>query len=241
MKIIIAEDEPLARNRLRRLLQELPDCQLVGEAANGQALLEQVGKMHPDVVLIDIHMPGMDGLNAARRLSEYTPPPAIIFTTAHSEHALSAFGAGACGYLLKPISRPQLQAALTRARQPSRAQLGKAPLQTGDERYIEVRERERRLRVPLSAVIFCQSEEKYTRLVWEGGEHLIETSLRQLEQEFGNSFLRVHRKVLVAPPYIQGLEKHVTGLRLILRGSAHRLPVSRRLAGGVRDLLKTDT
>ncbi len=239
MKIILADDEPLARSRLRRLLAEIPECQLVAEATNGEDLLTAVREQQPDIVLIDIHMPGMDGLHAARRLGELKPAPAIIFTTAHSEHALSAFATTASSYLLKPINREQLQAALLKARTPSKAQLGPTATQGGEDAFIEVRERGRQLRVPLSAVLYCQAEDKYTRLVWEGGEHLIDDSLRQLESRFPEALLRVHRKVLVAPQAIRGLEKHMSGLRLLLRGCTHQPPVSRRLAQNVRELLKS--
>lgn len=237
MKVVLADDEPLARNRLRRLLGDLPGYDLVGEAADGKGLLKIVEEQRPDVVLLDIHMPGMDGLHAARKLSEMNPPPAIIFTTAHSEHALSAFGTAASGYLLKPIGHNQLHAALRKARVPSKAQLSNTAASDAETKYIEVRERDRLLRVAVHSVIYFQSEDKYTRLVWEGGEHLIDTSLRQIEERYPDCFLRVHRKVLVSPFAIQGLEKHADGLRLILRGCAARPPVSRRLAGAVRELL----
>lgn len=239
MRVVLADDEPLARSRLRRLLSEMPDCKLVGEAADGESLLKLVEKEEPDVVLVDIHMPGMDGLHAARHLAEFRPPPAIIFTTAFSEHALSAFGTYASGYLLKPIKREQLQGALLKTRQRSRAQLNAQPEDTaGTSASIEVRERGRVLRIPLSAVIYCLAEDKYTRLVWEGGQHLIDSSLRQLEAEHPDSLLRVHRKVLVSPSSILGLEKHISGFRLILKGCSDHPPVSRRLAGQVREFLK---
>lgn len=240
MKIVIADDEPLARSRLKRLLENLPDCELIGEAAHGAALLALVEACHPDVALVDIHMPGMDGLHAARQLSELHPPPAIIFTTAHSEHALSAFSSRASGYLLKPIRQEQLREALLQARRSNRAQLGdQGALDSKSVQYIEVRERNRLLRVALPSVIYFQAEDKYTRLIWEGGEHLIDTSLVQLEELYPGQFLRVHRKVLVDPAKITGLEKHVTGLRLLLKGCAHKPLVSRRLASAVRQLLKT--
>lgn len=242
MKVVIADDEPLARSRLRRLLGEIADCECLGEASHGEALLKLVADTHPDIALVDIRMPGMDGLNAARRLGELSPPPAIIFTTAHSEHALSAFGTTASGYLLKPIKLDQLRSALLKARRPNRAQLepGHSAAPTED-RFIEVRERDRQLRVALSEVIFCLAEDKYTRLVWDGGEHLIDISLVQLEERFPGFFLRVHRKVLVEPNRISGLEKHVSGQRLLLRGTTHKPPVSRRLGKEVRQLMKRDS
>lgn len=240
MKVVIADDEPLARSRLRRLLEEIAQYDLVGEASTGRALLELVEEHQPDIALIDIHMPDIDGLQAARRLSENQPALAIIFTTAFSEHALSAFGTNASAYLLKPIKREQLQTALLQAKQSNRAQIAnRRQTIVNDSRFIEVRERGRQTRVALSSIIYFQAEDKYTRLVWEGGEHLIDTSLRQLEDRYPDDFLRVHRKVLVAPAAIRGLEKQVSGLHLLLHGSATTPPVSRRLAGNVRKLLKS--
>ncbi len=239
MNIVIADDEPLARSRLRRMLKEIPDCAVVGEACNGEELITLVKQSQPDIALVDIHMPGMDGLNAARKLGELSPPPAVIFTTAFSEHALSAFGTRATGYLLKPIKRDQLQVALISARKSNRAQMLELSTDPPESNaYIEVKERDRIIRVALNTVIFCRAEDKYTRLFWEGGQQLIDPSLRQLESVYPQ-LLRVHRKVLVSPSFIMGLERHVNGLRLILRGSNEQPPVSRRLAPQVRALLKS--
>lgn len=239
MNIIIADDEPLARMRLKRLLAELPDCQLIAEAANGQDLLTLAEDKKPDVVLVDIHMPGMDGLHAARRLGDLALPPAIIFTTAYSEHALSAFSTPASGYLLKPIKREQLQKALLQAAQTNRAQRAAHDDLRMPQEYIEVRERERQLRIPLHKVIYCLAEDKYTQLVWQSGRQLIDRSLRQLQAEHPHTLLRVHRKVLVNPTAVIGLEKHLGGLHLLLRNCADTPPVSRRQATLVRALLKS--
>lgn len=240
MNIVLADDEPLARSRLRRLLEDMSGYRVVGEAADGEALVKLVRDAQPDVALIDIHMPGMDGLHAARELSQLALPPAIIFTTAYSEHALSAFGTTASSYLLKPIKREQLQAALLKARRPNQAQVSAGEqAELPSEESIEVRERDRLLRVPLSQIFYCQAEDKYTRLVWQGGEHLIDQSLKQIEVDHPQAWLRVHRKVLVMPAAILGLEKHITGYLLLLRHCDHKPPVSRRLVSRVRELLST--
>lgn len=122
MNVLIVDDEPLARERLRRMVEGFPGYMVVAEAGDGAAALDCVARLRPDAVLLDLHMPGMDGLQTARQLAEEAMPPAVIFITAHSEHALSAHGTQAAGYLLKPVRRDDLASALARARRPSQAQ-----------------------------------------------------------------------------------------------------------------------
>lgn len=241
MRVLIVDDEPLARERLRRLVSECDGHEVVAEAGDGEAALARAPETRPDTVLLDIHMPGTDGLEVARRLAEIPVPPAVIFVTAYDEHALSAFEAAAVGYLLKPVGRRALAAALARAGRPSRAQLRAMSERAGGAdgtRYIHAHTREGEVRIPLDEVVFFQAEDKYTTVHHMRGEVLIEDSLRTLEAELGDEFVRVHRKALVAKRFVRGLERTgAGGGRLTLRHADVRVPVSRRRMGEVRRLL----
>ncbi|MDX1496692.1 MAG: LytTR family DNA-binding domain-containing protein [Salinisphaeraceae bacterium] len=239
MKVVIADDEALARERLRRLLGEL-GCELVGEAKEGAALLELVETHQPDVALLDIHMPGMDGLQVARALAEMPLPPAVIFTTAHSQHALSAVNTAASAYLLKPIRREDLAQALQKASQPRRAQLGKLLNTNTAEKQIKLpissgRSQER---ISSNEIICCLADQKLTRVVHTGGEGLSDEALNQLESKLGGAFLRVHRAALVARQHIHRLEVSEEGAFLHLQGYNQAVPVSRRQLAAVRRLLR---
>jgi len=244
MKLVIVDDEPLARERLRRMIDEFPGWQVVGEASNGRQAVACIKDLEPDVVLMDIHMPDVDGLQAARKLAEMAVPPAVIFVTAHSEHALSAHEAAAAGYLLKPIRREQLAQALQRARRPSRAQL--QAIQSGNEgehetrQFIHANTREGLVRVPVNDVVYFLAEQKYVTVHHLHGQMLIEDSLRTLEDDLDDRFLRVHRKALVATRFMQALERGEEGLALRLRNADKLVPVSRRCVADVRKILNTD-
>lgn len=239
MKLVIVDDEPLARSRLRRLVSEIPDWEVAAEAGDGESALARVRETQPDTVLLDIQMPGTDGLAVARRLAEEPVSPAVIFVTAYDEHALSAFQTAAAGYLLKPVGRRALAEALARARRPSRAQLralaeraaGAAP------RYIHAHTRDGETRIPVDDVIYFQAEDKYTTVHHLHGTVLIDESLRTLEEALGEGFLRVHRKALVAKRFVRGLARAGDGARLTLHHVDARVPVSRRRLVEVRKLL----
>jgi two-component system response regulator AlgR len=239
MKIILADDEPLARDRLRRLLTELSDYELIAEAGNGADLLTLVARLKPDVVLLDIHMPGTDGLQVARELAQLAVPPTVIFTTAHSEHALSAFDTAAA-YLLKPIRREDLANALQRAQQPSRAQIASlqaASLSTGKTSLLLSTGRSQ-LRIPASQIICCLADQKLTLVIHRQGEGWCDESLQELESRLGNGFLRVHRSALVAIAYIQGIAGSGAKMRLALNHCSIDVPVSRRRLPALRSLLR---
>lgn len=240
MKILIVDDEQLARDRLARMVAELNDCEVAGEAANGRLALEQAQRVMPDVVLLDIRMPGMDGLEAARHLSEFAEPPAVIFCTAYEEHAVQAFDLQAVGYLLKPVRRDKLHDALSKAQRLNRAQL--AALNGMEEQrrtHISARTRRGIELVAVDDVRYFQADQKYVTVRFDGGEVIIDETLRDLEQEFAEGFVRIHRNCLVAAAHIECLERAGPGQSQIrLRGVSEPLDVSRRHLSAVRKLIK---
>ncbi len=238
LKVLIVDDEPPARERLRRLLAELADVEVVGEAVSGAEALSQSHDLAPDVVLLDVRMPGMDGLEAARHLNVLDEPPAVIFTTAFDEYAVEAFEAHAMGYLLKPVRKEQLAAALTRAGRLTRAQLQKlAAAGAGARRsHIAARAREGLKLIPIEDVRYFLADRKYTTVAHVNGEDLIEDSLRLLESEFGGAFVRIHRNALVAVRHLERIERGGDGQWFVrLRGAAAPLAVSRRMAGELKE------
>ncbi len=242
MRIVIVDDEPLARERLRRLLAEFPGYEVVGEAGEGAAALALIRETQPDVVLLDIRMPGMDGLQVARHLAEEKMPPAVVFTTAFSEHALSAFDASATAYLLKPVKKEKLREVLQRARRPSRAaQLTLEKNETARPRreFVLATTREGLVRIAAEDIVYFLADQKYTTVHHLHGEVLIEESLKTLEDDFAPWFLRIHRKALVATRFILALErgKGEEHHLVRLRHATEALPVSRRRLAEVRRYL----
>jgi len=242
MRLLIVDDETLARERLCSILAELDiEVDVVGEAANGQQAIEQAQALQPDIILLDIRMPGMDGIEASRHLNALSPAPAIIFTTAYDEHALEAFDANAVGYLLKPVKAERLQQSLTKARSLQKGQL--QALQESRENkarsHIGVRTRGDLQLIPVTDICYLRAEQKYVELRHSGGLALIEESLKTLEEEFGERFVRVHRNALVALGCVSGLEKDSLGrVRVTLKNSEDKLDVSRRHIAALRKLLK---
>jgi len=236
VRVLLVDDEPLARERLRRLLADLPGCELCGEAGDGRAALELCDRLTPDVVLMDIRMPGMDGLEAARHLAGLPAPPAVIFTTAFGDHALEAFEACAVDYLLKPIRSERLAGALGNARRLTRAQAAQLDTDSGGARnHICVRVRGNLQLIPVADIRYFRADNKYVAVRTGTGEYLIEESLKTLEDEFGSRFLRIHRNALVAVDFITGLERAAEGqCGVALAGIDERLEVSRRHQADVR-------
>ena len=241
MKILIVDDEAPARQRLRTLVGDIGAAfEVVGEAANGEQALEQCRATGADLVLMDIRMPGMDGIEAAARLAEMAAPPAVIFVTAYEEHALEAFQGHAVDYLLKPIRRSRLERALSRASVLTRPQLQMLEhLRSPRPDPIVVSYRGGVRRIEIDDVIFFQAEQKYVTVCHSRGEALLEESLKSLEERLGERFLRIHRNALVATRRIVGLDKEADGRCLVrLDGSEHRLEVSRRHLPGLRRWLR---
>lgn len=232
LNIVIADDEPPARNRLRELLTEIPGVTLVGEARHGNEALELVQQLKPHVLLLDIRMPNMDGIEAAAHAQKLPQPPAIIFTTAFDGYAIQAFEMNAVDYLLKPIRQERLAAALHKARVLLPAQVeALKPLQR-TRTHFSVNHHGRILLIPVHEVIYLRAELKYVTLRTKEQEYLIEESLTQLEQELAHLFLRLHRNCLVAQSSISGYEKREvngeSGWHAILRDIPETIAVSRR-------------
>ena len=241
MRILIVDDEPLARARLRAQVVDNGLGEIVAEADNGLEAVRFVQSFQPDVVLLDIRMPGMDGLEAAQHLTRLSTPPAVIFTTAYDEHALAAFDANAIDYLLKPIRANRLRQALEKALRLKATQMnGLEELSSTTGRsHISGVVKGDLLLVPVERVLYFQADKGYVDVVWEEGTMLIEESLRSLENEFGERFIRVHRNSLIALTRITGLARDDAGNYLIsLDGSAMKLSVSRRLVAQVRNRIR---
>jgi len=241
MRIVIVDDEPLARSRLRAQVEDIGLGEVVAEAANGLQAIGAVESTAPDVVLLDIRMPGMDGIETARHLSRLASPPAIVFTTAYDEHALAAFDANAIDYLLKPIRTNRLQQALEKARVLTAAQTGDAGSIAGDaaRTHVSGLVQGNLSLVGIEQVLYFQADQGYVDVVWEDGSMLIEESLRSLEDEFSERFVRIHRNALVALAHVAGLVRDSAGNHLVrIAGSDMKLPISRRLLTHVRNRLR---
>lgn len=245
MKILIADDEPLARERLTRLVEQIPHCTVLQPSAeNGHEALLLVARLKPDVLLLDIGMPGLDGLQVAAQLCEQSDAPAVIFCTAHDEYALQAFDVSATGYLVKPVRAEQLLAALEKAQRLNPVQLAalsRAPNAINAPRtHLSARTHKGLELIPLEHVIHFVADNKYVTLRHSHGETLLDESLKSLEEEFGERFVRIHRNALVSRNHIESLQRTASGhYELHLRDVADALTVSRRHVASVRKLMDT--
>ncbi|MGA9341568.1 MAG: LytTR family DNA-binding domain-containing protein [Rhodanobacteraceae bacterium] len=241
MRTLIVDDEAPARERLRSLLIETGGIDIVGEADNGLAALEMAARDAPDLVLLDIRMPGMDGLEAARHLGAFEAPPAIIFCTAFDEHALAAFDADAVDYLVKPVRVERLQTALAKVRRSGSA--GSQPAaRVGAARqrsHLCARSRGDLVLVPIVEIDYLVADDRYVLVHHRKGELLIEESLKALEQEFDSYLVRIHRNCLVARDRLTGLVRSGDG-RVLVRVAGYEEPLeaSRRNLPGLRRLLR---
>ena len=242
MKILIVDDEAPARARLRRMLEELGGCVVSGEAANGREALQLTASLQPDILLLDIRMPGMDGLETAQHLQSLGQTPAVIFTTAYNDYAVQAFEAHAVDYLLKPVRRERLADALQHARLLTRVQAGtlrEASEAPATRQRICASIRGSLQLIEVDDIRYFQADQKYVTVVTPDGEVLIEETLKALEEEFADRFVRIHRNALVARRYIDGLVRDDEGhSRLQLSGIATTLEVSRRHIAEIRRLVK---
>jgi len=251
LRVFIADDETPARARLKELLADLRDevaTSVAGEASNGLEVIERLPASGAQVLLLDIQMPGMGGIELARHLGGLEDGPAIIFVTAHDRHAVEAFELNALDYLMKPVRAERLAAALKKARAAGPApkerleRAGKLANAAARE-FFSVAERNRIVLVPVGEVLYLKAELKYVTLRTSAGEHLIEEPLISIEREFAERFVRVHRNCLVARSAIRGFERVGGGTEeephwnVVLEGLAERLPVSRRQWPAVKSVL----
>ena len=245
LRVLIVDDEAPARRRLHQLLDDCAEAlplTIVGEAGSGREALELLHVVAADLVLTDIHMPDMDGLELARHALKLPHPPVVIFTTAYHQHALDAFEVNAIDYLLKPVRMPRLLTALQKV--PKLRPLPATTLDllpAGARRFLSITERSRVMLVPVEDIAYLKAELKYVTIRTVQREYLLEESLTHLEEEFGPRFVRVHRNCLVAREFIKGFERRVSDegdahWEVLLRDIAESLPVSRRQQFIVREI-----
>ncbi len=232
MRILIADDEPLARTRLAALLRDCTGAEVVASVGDGEAALAACAQQHPDLLLLDIAMPGLDGIGVARRLAALPDPPQLVFCTAYEEHALTAYELRAADYLLKPVRLERLREALARAAALRR----RAAPPSGS---LLAQAHGAPLKVPLAEVLYLSADDKYVTVHRTAGEALSEQSLKAIEEAFPGRFVRVHRACLVPVERLLGLARDADGtMRALIAGSDATPEVSRRNLAVVRKLVR---
>ncbi len=237
MRVLIVDDEAPARERLKRLLEEIEDCELSGEASNGQEALTLCQQQQPDVLLLDVRMPGLSGIDVAQHLNALAEPPAVIFTTAFDEYALDAFEAEAIGYLLKPVRKEKLARALRHAARISSSRIQQLKQKTSNDtrrEHICARLGEQLRLIPVNEISHFVAEQKYITVHHSKGTDLIDESLKDLSVELDADFVRIHRNALVAERAISSVERDEEGqYKVLLRDSNETLQISRRHSAAV--------
>jgi len=239
---LVVDDEALARARLRTLLGDCksPMVSVEGEAANATQAVELLRRQQFDVALLDIRMPGADGLTLAQALRALPHPPALVFVTAHAEHAVQAFELEAVDYLTKPVRLERLQQALQKV---ERLVLNRKESEPEiPEEVLVIQGRNRTERVPLSEVLYLKAEQKYVTVRTAEKSHILDGSLSELEKKYAPQFMRIHRNALVARRAVRALEKHYDpeegeGWAVRLNGLDELLVVSRRQLAAVREVI----
>ena len=233
LNILIIDDEKPARDRLRRLLKAWPRYRVAGEAASGSEALERIRELSPDVLLLDISMPGMDGMALAQALQESGVSPVIIFCTAYQDQALKAFEVEALDYVVKPVRPERLEKALEKA---SRyLDSGESP---SEEHYLRSTVGGKVVLTPVHRVICLLAEDKYTTVIHEKGSTVVDDSLTELEGLYPELFFRVHRNALISRKHLRGLERSPGGpTQVLLSGTDRKPEVSRRNVSSLRKLL----
>jgi two-component system response regulator AlgR len=250
LRVLIVDDEPLARLRLRGLLADCvqPAVAVVDEAGSAAEALHALARQPVDAVLLDIRMPGMDGMALARKLREQENPTAVVLVTAHAEHALQAFEVEAVDYLTKPVRRARLQEALARvAQRRGIATPAPAPAAPTEQPTLVVSDRGRVLRIPVADVVYLRAEMKYVTLCTTKRRYVLDDALADLEQRLGDAVVRIHRSAVVAKAAVRALERRVLpgheaeeggeSWAVLLEPGSEWLPVSRRQLPQVREVL----
>ena len=242
LKILLVDDELLARQRLRTLLADCtePQAEVLAEAANGPQVITALGQGTFDLVLRDIRMPGMDGVQLAHTISSMSEPPAVVFVTAHAEHAVQAFDVAAVDYLTKPVRLERLQQALQKVERIVQAKI----LQNADSSVdsLIIQDRGRTEKVPLTEVLYLKAELKYITVRTAARSYILDGALNELEEKYAAQFMRIHRNALIARRAIRALEKHYDaeegeGWAVRLNGIPELLAVSRRQLSAVREAI----
>lgn len=242
LKVLIVDDEALARSRMRTLLTDCtePRTDVVGEAGNAVQAMDMIQRTHCELVLLDVHMPGVDGITLANTLRQMAAPPSVVFVTAYPEHAVSAFEVEAVDYLTKPVRRERLQQALQKVIKVRAGTEGGG--ESGPPEALIIQERGRSERVALSDIIYLKAELKYITVRTAEKEHIYDGALSDLESRYSHLFVRVHRNALVSRRAVRAVEKHSDpvegeGWTVRLDGVDERLAVSRRQLAAVREAL----
>jgi two-component system, LytTR family, response regulator AlgR len=244
MDILIVDDEALARQRLLRMVEKIEGFSVVAEADNAEDALVAITQYDPDIVLLDIRMPGRDGLSLAQDIAELEDAPAVIFCTAFDQYALDAFGTNAVGYLLKPVKAEQLLQVLEKAQKLNKiqrvaAQKDSKPKSETQRTHITAKTRRGVELIPLDDVRYFLADHKYVTVYHRAGEHLLDETLKELEEEFGARFVRVHRNSLVSVKHIEALERNAQGQYQVRLADTELRPViSRRHVSDLKELLK---
>lgn len=234
LNIVVVDDEPLAIERLCELLLEIPNCQVIGKAVNSEIAWQVINSAKPDLILLDIAMPGESGLQLATRIQSLDKPPMVVFCTAYDEHALKAFEAHAIDYLLKPIRRERLLESVERAMRM------KQIVQTGAlKQFVTTSVGGILRRIALVEIYYIHAEEKYTVVHHRGGEHILDQSLKDLEQGFPEEFMRIHRNCLVKKEQLNIVRRDTEGhVWAQLRDVSTPLEVSRRCSSDLKEWFK---
>ncbi|MDH3333061.1 MAG: LytTR family DNA-binding domain-containing protein [Gammaproteobacteria bacterium] len=246
MKVLIVDDEQPARDRLRQILADEDGYDVVGEAGNGIEALDVAGRVSPDIVLLDIRMPGMDGIETAHHLNSMDTPPAVVFTTAYDEYAIDAFEARAIGYVLKPVRRSRLTGALEQATRLVGSTLSAAAAEANldmQRRHVCAHAHGELKLIPVDEITSFSADQKYVSVDHDNGHDLIDDSLKSLEAEFGDRFVRIHRSALIAVARIDRIERSAEGKsRVVLRDHSQvedkQLIISRRHVAEVKRRLR---
>jgi two-component system response regulator AlgR len=246
LRVVVVDDERLARLRLRQLLADIPDtaAEMVAECEDAESALVWLrAGGQADVVLLDIRMPGRDGLQLADAMRRLPRPPAVIFVTAHPQHALRAFELQALDYLPKPVRKERLREALGRVPRRSAGEGVLVGMAAQARPPLVVVERGRVLRIPLDDVLYLRAEMKYVTLRTALHRHVLDDSLAELELRLGPGFLRVHRSVIVSRPAVRELALHAhapgeEAWALRIAPTDEWLPVSRRQLAEVKQALR---